>query len=478
MGPTVSALATLGPGVVGAAWLAVGATALVLAAHNHLRCCGRWALIAHQLLAVVGLVAVIMGIATAPLLAVPVSVVAVVVVVVQRAARPDSSGWTAFSLAAFAVTVLTSLATSELLRAPAGSSLSVPEQRLVAVTTVLAAAAALAVRQLRWVAVALGSLALVALLPRPGAAAVLPLAVCAAVALTVLALHSVVRRPPEQRPHPLVRGVFVVPAVLLVMVGTLFPPASAPRVPYQQLASWTSSAASSAPAVPLLRPQVLAEVPHDPAAFTEGLQLANGMLYESTGLAGRSQLREVDPETGAVRRSAPLPGQLFGEGVAVVSDRVWQLTWRDGVVLEWDRATLTLQRQLPLSGEGWGLCSDGTRLVRSDGTNVLHFHDPVTFAETGSVVVTMRGRPVNQLNELECAGGQVLANVFPSDQLVRIDPATGSVTAVVDAAGLLDPQQRVNLDAVLNGITALDDGEYLLTGKLWPVLFRVRFTAM
>jgi len=418
-----------------------------------------------------------MGIATAPLLAVPVSVVAVVVVV-RPAARPSSPGWTALVLAAFAVTVLTALSTVALLRAPAGSLLSVPQQQLLAVTTVLAAAAALALRQLRWVAVALGSLALVALVPRPGAAAVLPLALCAAVVLTVLAIHALVRRPPGERPHPLVRVIFIVPAMLLVIVGALFLPASAPRVPDQQLSSWTSSAASSAPVVPLLRPQVLAEVPHDPTAFTEGLQLADGTLFESTGLAGRSQLRQVDPGTGAVLRSAPLPGRLFGEGVTVVGDHVWQLTWQDRVVLEWDRATLTLQRQLPLSGQGWGLCSDGTRLVRSDGTNVLHFHDPVTFAETGSIAVTMRGRPVQRLNELECVGGQVWANVFPSDELVRIDPATGSVTAVVDAAGLLDPQQRVNPDAVLNGITALGDGQYLLTGKLWPASFRVRFTEM
>jgi glutamine cyclotransferase len=147
-------------------------------------------------------------------------------------------------------------------------------------------------------------------------------------------------------------------------------------------------------------------------------------------------------------------------------------------VLEWDRGTLTLRQQLPLAGEGWGLCSDGTRLVRSDGTDRLHFHDPVTFAETGSVAVTMRGTPVTGLNELEGAAGQIWANVFPSDELVRIDPAKGTVTAVVDAAGLLDPQQRVNADAVLNGITALANDEYLLTGKSWPVSFRVRFTPM
>ena len=231
----------------------------------------------------------------------------------------------------------------------------------------------------------------------------------------------------------------------------------------------------SAQSIPVLRPEVLAEVPHDPSAFTQGLELHEGTLYEGTGLEGRSQLRVLDPATGEVQRAESLPGQLFGEGIAVAGDRIWQLTWQDGVVLEWDRTTLTLRQQLPLDGEGWGLCNDGTRLVRSDGTDRLRFHDPVTFAETGSVTVTIDGEPVTQLNELECVDGQVWANVWPSDVLVRIDPASGQVTAAVDAAGLLDPEQRANADAVLNGIAALGNDEYLLSGKLWPVSFRVRF---
>ena len=231
----------------------------------------------------------------------------------------------------------------------------------------------------------------------------------------------------------------------------------------------------SAQSIPVLRPEVLAEVPHDPSAYTQGLELHEGTLYEGTGLEGRSQLRVLDPATGEVQRAESLPGQLFGEGIAVAGDRIWQLTWQDGVVLEWDRATLTLRQQLPLDGEGWGLCNDGTRLVRSDGTDRLRFHDPVTFAETGSVTVTIDGEPVTQLNELECVDGQVWANVWPSDVLIRVDPASGQVTAAVDAAGLLDPEQRANADAVLNGIAALDNDEYLLSGKLWPVSFRVRF---
>ena len=234
-------------------------------------------------------------------------------------------------------------------------------------------------------------------------------------------------------------------------------------------------AGDSAQSIPVLRPEVLAEVPHDPSAFTQGLELHEGTLYEGTGLEGESQLRVLDPATGEVWQAESLPGQLFGEGIAVAGDRIWQLTWQDGVVLEWDRATLELRQQLPLDGEGWGLCNDGTRLVRSDGTDRLRFHDPITFAETGSVPVTIDGEPLTELNELECVDGQVWANVWPSDVLVRIDPASGRVTAAVDAAGLLDPEQRANADAVLNGIAALGNDEYLLSGKLWPVSFRVRF---
>lgn len=240
------------------------------------------------------------------------------------------------------------------------------------------------------------------------------------------------------------------------------------------LAAAGCGAAAPPSTVPVLRPQVLSTSPHDTSAFTQGFEVDQGSLWEGTGLAGRSQLRELDPATGAVRRAVPLPGQLFGEGISVVGDRIWQLTWKDRVVLEWDRASLTLVRQLPLDDEGWGLCFDGTRLVRSNGTARLSFQDPTTFAPTGSVTVTLDGQPVTELNELDCSGGQVWANVWQTDRIVRIDPATGRVTAVVDASGLLTPQQRAGAD-VLNGIAALGNDEYLLTGKWWPTTFRVRF---
>jgi glutamine cyclotransferase len=218
---------------------------------------------------------------------------------------------------------------------------------------------------------------------------------------------------------------------------------------------------------------VLATLPHDTTSFTEGLQRDGTTLWEGTGLAGLSELRELDPTTGAVVRSAPLPGKLWGEGVAVTGDTIWQLTYQDGVALQWDKATLKVKKQVALTGEGWGLCYDGNRLVQSDGSATLRFRNPATFAQTGALTVTLDDKPVPQLNELECAGGQVWANVWPTTQIVRINPASGRVTATVDGAGLLTPEQQQGTD-VMNGITWLGGDDYLLTGKYWPVMLRVR----
>lgn len=226
--------------------------------------------------------------------------------------------------------------------------------------------------------------------------------------------------------------------------------------------------------VPVGQPTIIAEIPHDPKSFTQGLVFDGPDLYESTGQFGQSQLRELDPATGAVLRSAPLPPDFFGEGVAIVGDRIWQLTWQNGVAIEWDKATFTPIRQVPMDGEGWGLCYDGNRLIRSDGTDRLRFHDPTSFAETGSIRVTYQGTPLARINELECVDGEVWANVLPSDQILRIDPTTGQVTAVVGANSVLDPARRAQ-GQVLNGIAYAGDGEFLITGKYWPAMFRVRF---
>ena len=162
-------------------------------------------------------------------------------------------------------------------------------------------------------------------------------------------------------------------------------------------------------AVPVIEPVVLGEMPHDPMAFTEGFEIDGGVLYEGTGKVGTSQLRELDPDTGAVRKAVDMPGRYFGEGVTVVGDRIWQLTYTDGVAVEWDRATLTPIREVPITPQGWGLCRDGDRLIRSDGTPRLRFQNPDDLSETGGVDVTRDGRPVSGLNELECVGDRVWA---------------------------------------------------------------------
>jgi glutaminyl-peptide cyclotransferase len=231
--------------------------------------------------------------------------------------------------------------------------------------------------------------------------------------------------------------------------------------------------AQAQPGVRVVEPVVLGEMPHDPTAFTEGFEIDDGVLWEGTGEVGTSQLRALDPDTGAVRKAVAMPGRYFGEGVTVVGDRIWQLTYTDGVAVEWDRATMTPIRQVPLNPQGWGLCRDGDRLIRSDGTARLRFQSPADLTETGGVDVTRDGEPVTGLNELECVGDRVWANVWPTDQIVRIDASSGAVDLVVDASGLRDRGIPPTAQ-VLNGIAHVAGDEFLLTGKYWPTTFRVR----
>ncbi len=239
------------------------------------------------------------------------------------------------------------------------------------------------------------------------------------------------------------------------------------------------SLAPSMVAVSRLAWQVVSTRPHDTTAWTEGLLLdPTGALYESTGLVGESTIRQVDPKTGAVIRSTALPGELYGEGLALVGDQFIQLTWKDGVALAWDVATLSQVGSFRYTGEGWGLCNDGTRLVMSDGSSNLTYRDPATFAVTGTVGVTFQGQPVDQLNELECVDGSVWANVWETPYIVRIDPVSGAITGVLDTSGIITPDPSVaDSGAVLNGI-AYDPvaGTFLLTGKRWPSMFEVRIS--
>jgi glutamine cyclotransferase len=234
----------------------------------------------------------------------------------------------------------------------------------------------------------------------------------------------------------------------------------------------------SAQAAVALVPDVLATYPHDPEAFTQGLLWEQGRLFESTGLYGASTLREVVPETGEVVRSVELEARYFGEGLALVEDRLIQLTWQEETAFVYDLATFERVGTFSYEGEGWGLCFDGEVLYMSDGSATLTRRDPETFEVVGTVDVTLRGEPVALLNELECAQGSVYANVFTTNVIVRIDPASGQVRGVIDASALLRAEERARLtrDAVLNGIAYNPEADtFYLTGKLWPKLFEVRF---
>jgi len=223
--------------------------------------------------------------------------------------------------------------------------------------------------------------------------------------------------------------------------------------------------------VPVFKARVLNVYPHDPAAFTQGLVIHEGELYEGTGRNGESSLRRVALETGELLQRHNLSNRYFGEGITVMGDSIYQLTWQSQLGFVYDRETFALQGSFFLPGEGWGLTHDDSHLIVSDGTAFLRFLDPDTRREVRRVPVIEDGRPVDRLNELEYINGEVWANVWYTDTIVRIDPATGAVTSKVDLSGL-HPQRGG--DDVLNGI-AWDAVEQRLfvTGKLWSSLYEI-----
>jgi glutamine cyclotransferase len=234
-------------------------------------------------------------------------------------------------------------------------------------------------------------------------------------------------------------------------------------------------AAVASEAIPRLRLEVVAAYPHDPEAYTQGLLWFDGSLYESTGLYGASSVRKIDLESGTLAIFRPLPPDYFGEGLARVGERLVQLTWQQGLALLFSLDDLEELGERSYVGEGWGLCFDGRHLIMSDGTQVLSFHDPETFAVVRRLEVTRGGTPLDRLNELEWVDGSVYANVYQTEEIVRIDPHSGAVVEVIDASGLLSPRERRGAE-VLNGIAYRpDSGTFLLTGKRWPRVFEVRF---
>jgi glutamine cyclotransferase len=218
---------------------------------------------------------------------------------------------------------------------------------------------------------------------------------------------------------------------------------------------------------------VVGSWPHDPNAFTQGLIYLDGVFYESTGLNGASSVRRVDPQTGNVLQRRDLSPAYFGEGLTEFGGKLYQLTWLSQTCFVYDRATFTPLGQFSYEGEGWGITHDGRSLIMSDGTDEIRFLDPETFAERRRIRVRANGVPVVRLNELEYIKGQIYANVWLTDEIVRIDPWSGWVTGRIDLTGLLPPGTG-HVD-VLNGIAydAATD-RLFLTGKLWPRVFEVR----
>jgi glutaminyl-peptide cyclotransferase len=235
---------------------------------------------------------------------------------------------------------------------------------------------------------------------------------------------------------------------------------------------------STAPVRPKVEPlgvRVIRKYPHATDAFTQGLIWHDGVMYESTGQYGKSDLRRVRLKDGEVLAKRKLDPRVFGEGLALVDRRLVQLTWRSGIAFVSDIATLQERETLRYAGEGWGLCYDGKSLVMSNGSSTLDFRDPESMALLRKLSVTKDGRPVDEINELECVGKEIYANVWRHDEILRIDSTTGRVTGSIDAGGLLTRAESWRAD-VLNGIAYKPDSKtFLLTGKLWPQVFEVDF---
>lgn len=230
--------------------------------------------------------------------------------------------------------------------------------------------------------------------------------------------------------------------------------------------------------LPRVAAEVLAELPHDPSAYTEGLAFSAGTLYEGTGQCGESELRIVDPATGAVVQRATLPADHFGEGVTVADDRVIQLTWKNGVGHLSDPTSLAPVGEFRYAGEGWGATFDGSRVIVSDGSAVLRFLDPQTLVEIGRLRVTAQGAPVRRLNELEWVDGRIFANVWLTSDIAAIDPETGHVEQWLDVSALRPAETEGNEEAVANGIAWNPaTGRLYVTGKLWDVMYEIAVPA-
>ncbi len=230
---------------------------------------------------------------------------------------------------------------------------------------------------------------------------------------------------------------------------------------------------------PIYRADVVRSFPHDTGAYTQGLLWHNGQLYESTGQVGASNVRRVNMETGAVEQQRDLPAPHFGEGITILGDKLYQLTWQTGKAFVYDVNTFAPLGEFAIDGEGWGITTIGSELIMSDGSATLRYLNPETFEVTRRVTVMEQNMPVRNLNELEMVKGELWANVWTTDKIARIDPQTGAMLGWIDLAGLLPQNERAGTSAeVLNGIAYDAEGDRILvTGKYWPRLYQIRLRA-
>jgi len=236
----------------------------------------------------------------------------------------------------------------------------------------------------------------------------------------------------------------------------------------------TATASTPTPAAHTFTYKVVNAYPHDRNASTQGLVFEDGVLYEGTGLHGRSTLRRVDLASGDVLRIRELPDRLWGEGITIFGERIIQLTWQSGVGSVYDKNSFELLEEFSYPTEGWGITYDGKRLIMSDGTSMLRFLEPETFEEIGRIEVRDEDGPVTRLNELEYVQGEIYANVWKTDRVARIAPVTGDVIGWIELAGILSSENRTEPVGVLNGIAYDAENDRLfVTGKLWPWLFEI-----
>ncbi len=227
-----------------------------------------------------------------------------------------------------------------------------------------------------------------------------------------------------------------------------------------------------------LKLHILSKIPHSLPAFTQGLSIEEDHLYESTGLYGQSSVRQIDLSTGRVIKFSYVSKELFGEGLAALSDKIIQVTWKEGKALIYDRLSFKLDHTITYSGEGWGLCKEGENLWMSNGTSLLTERNGKTFLPLRTLNVVYHEKPLLFLNDLESVGTHLFANVWGENVIVRIDKGTGNVTAEIDAAPLLGQLggRKLSSDEVLNGIAYRKKTDtFILTGKNWPYFFEVKF---